>query len=64
MDFNPTTDYQQRKKVRRLSTGCESLDQLLYGGIDTHAVTEFYGPSGVGKTQLCYTLSAIADSQV
>jgi RecA/RadA recombinase len=32
----------------------------LFGGIETHAITEFYGPSGVGKTQLCYTLSAIA----
>jgi RecA/RadA recombinase len=46
--------------LKRLSTGCDSLDQLLFGGIETHAVTEFYGPSGVGKTQLCFTLSAIA----
>lgn len=53
-------DYQLRKTIRRLSTGSDSLDQLLYGGIETHAITEFYGFSGVGKTQLCYTLSVIA----
>ena len=60
MDFYPNKDYQQRKKVLRLSTGSNSLDQLLFGGIETHAVTEFYGLSGVGKTQVCYTLLVIA----
>ena len=52
--------YQQRKKIQRLSTGSNSLDQLLLGGIETHAITEIYGPRGAGKTQICYTLSVIA----
>jgi RecA/RadA recombinase len=60
MNLYPRNYYRQKREVRRLSTGCDSLDQLLFGGIETHAVTEFYGPSGVGKTQLCYTLSVIA----
>ncbi|MGH3452652.1 MAG: hypothetical protein ACRDQW_18505 [Haloechinothrix sp.] len=45
------------RKVHRISTGSSSLDRLLCGGIETHALTEFYGPSGVGKTQLCHTLT-------
>jgi DNA repair protein RadA len=60
MDFYPTNDYQQRRKVRRLSIGSNNIDRLLYGGIETHAITEFYGPSSVGKTQICYTLAVIA----
>ena len=46
-----------RNKIQRISTGSDSLDRLLLGGLETHAVTEFYGPSGVGKTQLCHTLT-------
>ncbi|MGH9983477.1 MAG: DNA repair and recombination protein RadA, partial [Nitrososphaeraceae archaeon] len=46
-----------RNKILRISTGSASLDRLLLGGVETHAVTEFYGPSGVGKTQLCHTLT-------
>lgn len=48
-----------RKKVLRISTGSRNFDELLFGGIETHAITEFYGSSGTGKTQLCHTLSVI-----
>ncbi len=41
---------------RRISTGSSSLDQLLGRGISTGRVTEIYGASGVGKTQLCFQL--------
>ena len=36
------------------------LDKLLLGGIETQAVTEFYGEFGSGKSQICHTLCAIA----
>jgi RecA/RadA recombinase len=49
-----------RNNIERISTGSDSLDGLLLGGLETHAVTEFYGPSGVGKTQLCHTLTVNA----
>jgi DNA repair protein RadA len=49
-----------RNKVQRISTGSDSLDRLLHGGVETHAITEFYGPSGAGKTQLCHTLTVNA----
>ena len=32
---------------------------MLYGGIETGAVTEFYGESSSGKSQLCHTLCSI-----
>ncbi len=34
-----------RKNIRKLTTGCSSLDKLLGGGIETQSLTEFYGES-------------------
>ena len=45
-----------RKNVRKLTTGCSSLDNLLGGGIETQSLTEFYGEFGSGKSQLCHQL--------
>jgi DNA repair protein RadA len=47
------------KSVERISTGSNNLNKLLGGGVETKAVTEFYGESRSGKTQLCHTLCAI-----
>ena len=38
-----------------VSTGSKSLDSLLAGGIRSGLVTDFYGKSGTGKSQLCFT---------
>lgn len=46
----------KRQKIDRISTGAKNLDELLGGGIETWAITEFYGEFGSGKTQLCHTL--------
>jgi DNA repair protein RadA len=43
-------------KTERISTGSKSLDGMLGGGIETGAVTQFYGDPVTGKTQLCHTL--------
>jgi DNA repair protein RadA len=45
-----------RKNMRKLTTGCSSLDRLLNGGIETESLTEFYGEFGSGKSQLCHQL--------
>jgi len=45
-----------RKNIRKLTTGCSSLDTLLNGGIETQSLTEFYGEFGSGKSQLCHQL--------
>jgi len=44
------------KRRDRISSGSNSFDDLLGGGLETKAVTEVYGEFGTGKTQLCHTL--------
>jgi DNA repair protein RadA len=51
---------EKRKSMLRCSTGSVALDDLLLGGIETQAVTEFYGEFGSGKSQICHTLCATA----
>ena len=51
----------RRNQIMRCSTGSKSLDGLLGGGIETQALTEFAGEFGSGKSQLCHTLSVIAN---
>ena len=45
-----------RSNVKRLTTGCGSLDELLDGGLETQSITELYGEFGTGKSQLCQQL--------
>lgn len=45
-----------RSKMKRVTTGSSTLDTLLGGGVETQAITEFYGDFGSGKTQLCHTM--------
>lgn len=49
--------YERRKAIERITTGSKNLDELLGGGVETGAVTEFYGEFGCGKTQICHTLA-------
>lgn len=48
------------RRIERISTGSKSLDDILGGGIETKALTEVYGETGSGKTQLCHTLCVMA----
>ncbi len=41
--------YQRRQNIERITTGSKSLDELLGGGVEVGAVTEFYGEFGSGK---------------
>jgi len=52
--------WEKRKKMLKCSTGSEALDELLGGGIETQAMTEFIGEYGVGKTQICLMLCVMA----
>jgi DNA repair protein RadA len=49
--------YKKRQNIDRITTGSKALDDLLGGGVETGAVTEFYGEFGSGKSQVCHTLS-------
>jgi RecA/RadA recombinase len=41
-----------------ISTGSRAVDVLLGGGVREGMVTDIYGESGSGKSQLCFTLCA------
>jgi DNA repair protein RadA len=53
-------ELEKRKSLLRCSTGAKALDELLLGGIETQAITEFYGEFGSGKSQICHTLCVTA----
>ncbi len=55
---------QKRRSMLRCSTGSYALDDLLLGGIETQALTEFYGEFGSGKSQVCHTLCVTAKQPV
>lgn len=46
-----------RSTLPRVKTGCNSIDKLLNGGIESECITEFFGENGVGKTQMAHVLS-------
>jgi DNA repair protein RadA len=52
----------RRQDIVRFPTGCNSLDNLLDGGIEASVITQVYGPPGSGKTQLCHTLCVMLPS--
>jgi len=47
---------ERRKHIAKLTTGSKALDELLGGGLETQAITEFFGPFGSGKTQMIHQL--------
>jgi len=55
---------QKRRSMLRCSTGSYALDDLLLGGIETQAMTEFYGEFGSGKSQICHTLCVMAKQPI
>ena len=48
---------ERRKSVKKLRTGASALDELLGGGLETQAITEFFGEFGSGKTQIMHQLA-------
>ncbi|MBI4018424.1 MAG: DNA repair and recombination protein RadA [Candidatus Aenigmarchaeota archaeon] len=43
---------EKREEIGKISTGSESLNNLLGGGIETQTITEFYGAFASGKSQI------------
>ena len=41
----------------KLTFGCNCLDKLTGGGVESGAVSEFYGEGGTGKTNICLQLT-------
>lgn len=53
----------KRHDMVYITTGSRHLDDLIGGGIETGAITEVFGESGSGKTQLCLTLAVACQLQ-
>jgi DNA repair protein RadA len=47
---------ERRKTVNKIHTGSKAFDELMGGGIETQAITEFYGEFGSCKTQFAHQL--------
>lgn len=47
----------------RVSVGCDPLDELLGGGLETGTVTQLYGPPAAGKTNLALSAAVQAASE-
>lgn len=61
MDFTSGEEImKKREKMIKISTGCESFDKLLEGGVETGAITECYGQYGSGKSQIGHWLAVRA----
>ena len=48
---------ERRKRLGRVTTNAKSLDELLGGGVETQAITEFSGEFGTGKTQIAHQIA-------
>jgi len=55
---------ERRKLVGKLSFGTKAFDELMGGGIETQAITEFYGEFGSGKTQVGHQMAVNAQLPV
>ncbi|GGM70229.1 DNA repair and recombination protein RadA [Thermogymnomonas acidicola] len=51
---------ERRREIQKLTTGSKNLDGLLGGGLETQAITEFFGEFGSGKTQIMHQLAVNA----
>jgi len=48
---------EQQGEAPKITTGSEALDELLDGGVHVGSLTECFGKSSSGKTQLCHQLA-------
>lgn len=49
--------YERRKAIGKITTGVESLNELIGGGVETGAITESYGRFASGKSQIGFQLT-------
>jgi len=48
---------ERRKKLGRVTSSAKALDELLGGGVETQAISEFSGEFGTGKTQIAHQIA-------
>lgn len=55
--FKGSRDMGEKPDMARLPIACPPLDELLHGGVESGALTEFFGEAGSGKTNVCLQLA-------
>src|SRR5918996_5763300 len=55
-NISKSGNYNSTTNKEYIKTGSAELDRLGGKGVETGAITEFYGHSGSGKTQICLSL--------
>ncbi|MEF8848246.1 MAG: DNA repair and recombination protein RadA [Candidatus Thermoplasmatota archaeon] len=48
--------FEKRKKIKKLTTGSKTFDDLLGGGFETQSIVELFGEFGSAKTQIAHQL--------
>jgi len=58
LNFKSASDLvaERQRNVKKITSGAKELDAVLGGGIETSAITMFYGENRTGKSQLALTL--------
>ena len=59
LDFTTGRDLLRLRedKIVKVTTGCQDLDDILGGGIESSSITEVYGEFRSGKSQLAMTVA-------
>lgn len=52
-----TSVMEERSKMYKISTQIDAVDEIMDGGIETQAITEFYGGFGSGKSQITHQMA-------
>ena len=47
---------ERRQNMKKLTSSSKAFDELMGGGFETQAITEFFGEFGSGKTQIGHAL--------
>src|SRR5688500_18315462 len=55
--FMGSRDVGEEPSMARLPIACPPLDDLLHGGVESGALTDFFGEAGSGKTNVCLQLA-------
>ncbi len=56
--------WDKRKQMNRITLGFDSFNQLLGGGLETQAMTEFWGEYASGKSQICMYLTVMVQQPI
>jgi len=60
LQFLMNLTYMNKFEVKTIDLGSKMLNEILNGGVKSGFVTDFFGASNTGKTQICFQLCVAA----